>query len=460
MSLRRSQDLPRFLSDPPLEARCGPTSGGLATNVGGARELAFVVTARTGLVGLSLITSIMVVRVLGPSDFGAFALCIAYVKLFASFLGDALDNAVVRQAPVYLVEDRPRAIGLIQSSFSLRLVAGLLLFAVTLVFAPQVAPNFFGETASPSLLIVASLGILGDLLMRSALSYFQSSKSFGRLLAVEFVVQAGRFGLVAGVALAGQLDASKAVSIFVGVPFVAFAIGVMLAPRDLFVPQPSGRSEMRSVLHYSKWMVLAGAAAAVCERLDLFLLGHFRGLEDTGIYAAALLLATVPEIIEGGIGTVLNPRIVEENSAGRFRALQRIYLRWAVPSCLGALVVAFAVAPWGIETFLSPRYVDAIPIFKIQIVGALFWMALGPPASALVAYTAPQRLVLFATTSLFTRAALGLTLIPFFGVTGAAIGYSATRIILALCILWLGGQAARSGPGVGEASTASATPPR
>ena len=79
--------------------------------------------------------------------------------------------------------------------------------------------------------MLTAIGILGDLLLRSALGYFQVSESFGRFMAVNAVWQLGRAGAVVILFAGHVLTADTAIVLYVAAPFAAFIAAAAMLPR-------------------------------------------------------------------------------------------------------------------------------------------------------------------------------------------------------------------------------------
>ena len=385
--------------------------------------LAGVVIGRLALLGLWFGGLSLLANHLSQEAMGFFALSVTFIQVFSSFIGDTLDLAILRRVPVELISNRPRAIRVLRTAFVVRLAIGLLVCAVTSAFSPFIAEVFFGGPDQWLLVVLAGVGVVGDLLSRSALVYFQAAGSFRRLLLLDAGLQGGRFTVVLGLILTGQLTAMGAILTQVSVPFLVFFLAMLLFPPRLlrFGRRAFGKLEVRDVLHFSKWMILALAIAAVSERLELFLIGYFLDAAAAGVYFAALILAArIPELLEGVMATVFMPRVSQSSSEGRFREMQRAYTRWAITPAIAVVLGALWLGPWVIPLVFGESYTAAVPLVQGMLLGSMAWLALAPLASPLVAFRKPQAMVAINLTGLLFRAVAGATLIPWLGLAGGA----------------------------------------
>ncbi len=372
--------------------------------------------------------TVVMARVLGPAAFGLYQLCVKSVGLATGLGGDPLDAAVMRSAPLYVRADRPRALAVVRAAFAVRSGVGLAGVAVAAAVPGVASWAIFGTADYRLLAGLTAAGVLGDLLLRSALGYFQVAETFGRFLAVDLVWQLGRAAAVLGLTAAGHLTAATAVGVYVAAPYAAFAVGLALLPGDVTRPARPRRADVSAVVHAAKWVAAATAVGAVYERLDLFLLQRFRPHAEVGLYAAAMGLAAVPDFLDGIVQTVLAPKVAPAYAAGRFNRLNGQYLRYAVPLGLAAAVAAEGLGGWGIRTLLSGRYAASAGAFRILVLGTLFNLMVTPLSSALLSYVAPRRSAAVTAAGLAVVVVGGLAVIPRYGAVGAAAVILAARV--------------------------------
>lgn len=398
-------------------------------------DSALVVLWRIALLGLWFGVTGLIARSLGAAEFGIYVFCITLIKLFSSFIADTLDLAVLRRAPVYLLQDRPRAFALVRGSFWLRLALGGGAALLVALAASWLAERFLDSAGLADVVLLAAVGIVGDLLMRAGLVYFQASAAFRRFLLLDGIGQLGRVVLIGALLVTGELTARTAVAIYVATPYLAFAVALVLAPADLYGKvAPVGR-EVRDILRFGQWMVPAAAIAAVSERMETFMVGFFLTPAELGQYGAALILATIPEFVEGAVGTVLMPKVAQLHSQGRIVEVQRWYRRWSIPACALVLLLVWLLGDWFIATFLSADFARAGAVFKVQMIGAMFWLALVPVSAAVVAFVSPQRLAVINLSGLVARTMLGIALVPALGVMGAGVIFMLMRIGMGTAVM-------------------------
>jgi O-antigen/teichoic acid export membrane protein len=207
-------------------------------------------------------------------------------------------------------------------------------------------------------------------------------------------------------------------------------------PADVRKPALPHRKDLLDIFHYGKWVVIGLAMAAAYEQLDKLLLVHLRGDRELGIYAAALTWAVIPDFINGILQTVLGPRIAPAYAQGRFNALQKQYLSYAVPAGVAFGIIAMLIAGWVIRVFMSAAYLPAVGVYRVLIIGTLFNTVVTPLPEALMNFIAPRRVILCTALALIWVLVGGYSLIPRHGAMGAAVTIVSARLLVGSIIVW------------------------
>jgi O-antigen/teichoic acid export membrane protein len=398
-------------------------------------QLLWVSAGRMALVGTWFVATILMGRVLGVVGFGLYVYCQTAIKIVTGCVGDPLDMAVMRQGPLLLKDNRPRALQLVRSAFWLRVLIGSLVLVAVILLPTLASRALFNRPDLHQLAMLTAGGVLGDFLLRSALGYFQIDEKFGRFMAVDSVWQGGRVVVVLVLVMRHMLTPTSAVGLYVAMPYVAFAVAWILLPSDVRQVAPPHRRDVTDILHYSKWIVTGMAMAAAYERLDVILLSHFKGDYELGIYAGALTWAVVPDFVNGILQTVLAPKIAPAYAAGTFNGLQKTYLKFAVPIGSAFAIFALPIAGWVLRTFMSSQYSASTNVYRILVLSTLFNTVFVPLPEALMNFLAPKRVTVYTAIGLIWVAVGGVILIPIYGAIGAAIVMLSARVIVGSIIM-------------------------
>jgi O-antigen/teichoic acid export membrane protein len=397
--------------------------------------LIWVTGGRVLLLGSWFYATRLLANTIGPASFGIYVLAQNAIKILAGCIGDPLDMAVMREAPLLLRTERPAALQLIRSAFWLRVLIATLILLLACAL-PRLASNIiFSSGDMRALAVLTICGVLGDFLLRSALGYFQVAEAFGRFMAVDAVWQLGRVITAVALYLTHHLTAFTGIAMYVAAPYVCFIVAWALLPRDVAKIAAPHKKDVVGILHYTKWIVAGMAMAAAYERLDVWLLARFRSDYAVGIYGGAVLLASIPDFLNGILQTSLAPRVAPAYADGTFNQLQRWYLRYAIPFGVVASAGAIFLGGWGVRTFFSAEYAGSIPAFKILVLSTLFNLVFTPLPAALLNFVAPARVTILTSVGLIWVAVGGLLVIPHYGATGAALVMLSARLVVGMLII-------------------------
>ncbi|MDP2366613.1 MAG: oligosaccharide flippase family protein, partial [Ignavibacteria bacterium] len=100
---------------------------------------------------LGMITTVLIARYLGPSDFGLLNYCIAFVSIISVISSLGLDQIIVRKLVLFPKEKHE----IIGTAFFLRFVGSILLITLSIVSISIIRP---ADTLSLLLIVAISIG--------------------------------------------------------------------------------------------------------------------------------------------------------------------------------------------------------------------------------------------------------------------------------------------------------------
>jgi O-antigen/teichoic acid export membrane protein len=173
-------------------------------------------------------------------------------------------------------------------------------------------------------------------------------------------------------------------------------------------------------------LLLLETLSLLLLHLDLILLNFFVAPDQLGIYFAATRTISLVAFIHFAVTAVAMPRFADLHAAGRkpeIGPLLNDMQKWCVlPSLGGAVVLLLLGKP--LLWLFGPGFTAAYPVMFILAIGYVIRAFGGPAQSLLMATGHHNRAtgILMATVAL--SGALNLGLIPWLGITGAAIATS------------------------------------
>jgi O-antigen/teichoic acid export membrane protein len=397
---------------------------------------AFGVQVAVGL--FSAVLTLFLVRRLGPTGYGIFALAVAIGILCALLAELGISPATAR----FVAErrgDRDAMASVVAAA--LRLKVPLTAIVATALFAAaNPIAGAFGHDSLAWPLRAIAIALVGQ--------------SLAGLLGGTFVAQ-GRVALNLRLVLAGGLtELSTSVALVLlgaGATGAAFgraagwttagAFAVVLTITTLgrrsVAIRSAGAAHAREIVRYAGVLAIVDASMVLFDQIDAILIGAILGAASVGIFQAPLRLTTLLLYPGYAIANGVAPRL----SHGRYERANAPALRLAY-----RLIVLFQAA------LLAPIVVWATPIADLlfgeefaESADVLRWLAPYVFLSGLAALVSlganylglARRRVPIAVAAVLVNIVLDLVLLPTIGVVGAAIGTSCAYAIYVPGHIWL-----------------------
>ena len=356
---------------------------------------------------LGLISTLILVRLLVPADFGIVAMAMSFVIVAELLTAFGFDIALIQRQD--LTEEH------YHSAWTCNLFLGL---AVTLVMFAAAYPValFYGRPEVFWVVCALALGPvitgaenIGVVAFRKELDFrkefrFQLMRklvSFAIAVPLAFWLQT-YWALVAGM-LASRLTGT--VNSYHMHPF---------RPHFSF-------SQARSLISFSKWLLLNNMVGFLKERASDFFIGRLHGPASLGLYNVSYEFAMLPTTeLSAPINRALLPGFAKMTADSRGlvavynNALGMLAL-FATPAAAGM----FAVAPYFVPVVLGAKWLAATPLLELLAVNGALLFLHSSICTVLIGAGHPRRVMV--TNSIYVAILLvGLFLFSPVGAIGAA----------------------------------------
>lgn len=391
------------------------------------RDVALSLVTRVMLIAAGLITSILTARALGVAGRGEYFYIVTLAGLATQFgnLGLASSNTYS------LAKDHTLLPRLAANIFWISLVGGVLSACVILVFeAARTKPHWFDGPVWMVILMVPTMlyGLLASnmfigLSLIRQYNYFQLGSTMFQLAAVAFAgwVAWGVGGFLWVSALTGLIAAGA----------LAVMLGRLHALRWRFDWQL-----FRSQLGYASRAYLATLLGYAVSRAGVFLLDHFAGKAEIGIYSVALQFADVLIIVPATVAMVLFPDLLKGPAEKRFTQTMQTTSQVALTMAALCVVTGF-VAFWIVPILFGEAFVLAVQVLWWMLPGVFALSLTNIISQYLAAQGIPPANVWTWFAGLVLLLVIGSYLIPRWGALGAAASLSLTYTFLAVVLTML-----------------------
>ncbi|MGD8539800.1 MAG: lipopolysaccharide biosynthesis protein [Candidatus Aminicenantes bacterium] len=359
----------------------------------------------------SLARTVVLARILLPSDFGLLGIALLSISLLETFSQTGFDRA--------LIQKKEDIENYLNSAWTIMILRGFLLFIVLFGTAPFLA-EFFNTTQAKPIIQAMSFSFLFRGFTNIGVVYFQKELEFNKqffyrasgtiadfIIAVSFaLIFRNVWALVFGI-LAGNL--------------VQFAASYFLQPHRPRLQLDSTKT--KELYNFGKWIFGSSVIIFFLTRGNDFFIGKFLGVSMLGFFQMASHIARIPTTqITHVISQVTFPtysKLQDEKTKLRETYLKVLKLTAFLSFPLAGLIFAFA--PETASIILGEKWSPMIPALQIMAVGGLIrslGATIGPVFQAIGRPEILTKFMLF-------QLSLFLTLVyPFihkWGIAGAAL---------------------------------------
>jgi len=366
---------------------------------------------------MGLGSTLVLVRVLSPADFGLVALASGIAGAVEQFGWIGVEAAIVREkAPERAVYD---------TGFTLNLARSLALAAgIAALSGPAAA--FFGEPRLQTVLLFLAVASAVMGAENIGVVEFRRAFAFDREFRYLIVPRLLSIGLAIGAALAFRSYWALVVGIVSGRVLRVIASYVM----HPFRPRLS-LGGWRVLAGPSSWMWLLGLASLLRDRADTLVIGRSMSAAAVGVYTIGFDFAalTFTELVEAMQRPAFSGFVAARHEG---QALAAPLLRMLASACLLSLPVCVGmslVAGPVIGLVAGPRWGEAVPVVQVLALAGVM-VVVGTLCRTLLTATGRFRTIAAITLGVGAlRIAALLAAIPLLGLRGAALAAGATMAL-------------------------------
>jgi O-antigen/teichoic acid export membrane protein len=385
-----------------------------AANAASAFGLQLVGVVATGALTLALI------RLLGPTGYGRYAIALAVGGLVLLPLDAGLSSATARFLSAEI--RRRKAARMIRSGLVLKLAVGAVGAAALVAAASPIAHAYDDEHLVWPIRLVAGV-VVGQSLLGFVVSCFTAIRLASRALVVVAVESLGEAALAISLVAGGAGVVGALAGRFAAFASAAF-LGILLLNARFRITRRAAKSDrhtLRAIGGYGLTLAIVDAAWAIFVQIDVILIAALITTGAAGEFQApvrVLALASYPGLaIASALGPQLNVADPDAMLPRFRRALQLLLVFQTLAAMLAAIV-----GPDLIHLAVGDGYQEAGELTR-ALAPWVFIAGIAPVASNALDYLGAGRQRLpYAVAAVIVNAVIDVILLPRIGVVGAAIG--------------------------------------
>lgn len=303
----------------------------------------------------ALVRTIVLARLLAPTDFGLFGIALLALSSLEAFSQTGFNKA--------LIQKKGDTTGYLDTAWTVQVTRGAMLAATLFILSPLVASFFKAPEAKPILQVIA-LSILLQGFTNIGVIFFQKNLEFHRQFAYMF---SGTFvNLIVAISATFLLRSVWALVLgHLAGSFLQMAVSYSIHP---YRPRLRlDRQKLSELYLFGRWVLGSSILGFLAVQADDIFVGKFVGITALGMYQMAFRLSNLAATeITGVISQVTFPAYSKLQSD--IPKLREAFLKTFEATSMAVLPITAAVlllAPDFTRIFLGEKWMPMVPALQL-----------------------------------------------------------------------------------------------
>ena len=311
--------------------------------------------------GLGFVRTIILARLLAPSDFGLLGIAMLAIATLETFSQTGFQAA--------LIQKKENVDSYLDTAWTVSAIRGIVLFLILFLFAPVVA-KFFNSPQATLVIKVIAVSTLLSGFRNIGIIFFQKDLEFNKQFTYEF--SAALTDVAISISLAFILRNVWAL-VWGGLAghFIRFIMSYILRP---YRPHVSfKKSEFKELFGFGKWVLGSSILGFLIIQGDDIFVGKMLGVTALGLYQMAYLISNLPATeITHVISQVTFPAYSKLQY--NLQRLREAYLDTLQLTAFVSMPIAggiFVLAPDFTGIFLGEKWMLMVPAIQVLVLAGL-----------------------------------------------------------------------------------------
>jgi O-antigen/teichoic acid export membrane protein len=388
-------------------------------------------------IGVSLLTSIVSARMLGPTNYGTAAIIMSFPSLLWTFVSFKPASVVTRYITAYSLSNQTEELlAICKLGYILDLAVAVIVSLFTLFGGYWIAGSIYKQPEIAWLIIIFSLSYPFSALSgtsQAILNSWEKFKWLGNLQIITKIITLSTTLIFLFIynSISSFIIATSVSQIFTGIIYAVVAH--TLLKNQGYSPWWNARlSTIRPMLReftaFFTWNYLIVSLSGLVTQIPLILLGRMSGPTDAAYYRIATNLSTSVTYLETVPAKVIYPKI---SMAWESNLLDAIYIKRLVKLTWSDglwrvlfLILGIVLLPWFIPIIYGKNYSPMIigsQLFLLSMVSNVLFFWIQPyyfSSGKIQAYAISYMLFV---VGLLTSSIIGISILGFLGVALAQV---------------------------------------
>ena len=358
----------------------------------------------------SFLTSLLLIRILSPADYGVLSYVFSALAFFIPFAGGGMQYSFLRFAPMFA--NKQDRIGLFQHSL---LCGGLFSFLLA-IFMLLLTSRFDDAVGDTSIyfrwLIIYLFGFFLIELVKMRYRVADQNKKYA-----EIDASLSALVLLLGIGLTYFYGPLAYIIVFVTVPFIVGLV-YLRAPIKVSVKIP------KTYYSYGIWVGVGAIASQLMYSLDIFLVGNLiHDAEQVAIYRSASIIPLALFFIPNSFLTTHYTDLAKHSFDKTYLiGFAKDYLKLFSVLSFGVGGILYFMSEFIIVTLFGESYNEAASLFQILVLGMVGAFILRIPFGNMLASVGKSNWnAILAFVILALNGILNYYAIHAWGIIGAAV---------------------------------------
>lgn len=368
---------------------------------------------------LSFLRTIIIARILSPSQFGVYGVATLLLALIEILTETGIN--------VFLIQKKEDIDRYINTAWIVSIIRGFLISIVILVSARFVSDFFRNPEVFSLLMLISVVSFIRGFINPSVVK-FQKELNFNK----EFYYRSSIFLIETLASILLLFVMRNPIALIYGL--LAGAVFEVIISFKFVNPKPTfnfNRKIFKEIVSRGKWITGAGIFGYLFQNGDNVVVGRVLGTGPLGIYDMAYSISMLPvNEISDIVARVTFPVYVKISDD--IKRLRRAYLKTSIITVLlvTPILLIFLIFPRHlILLFLGPNWIEAENVIRVLSILAFINILSSPTGAVFFAVGKQKYLTLLTGISLVIMLVSIIPLINTFGLVGVAISVAISSAV-------------------------------